>query len=144
MKLRSRYQNVALSQKTDQTEFQHKYSQSADPAFQTSWEKFSHERMTINDHGIHVNPVVFHLPGTVGHLMGAVEHSHQRFLVVDAGQHNDHRCVGDDQIQVVFGEVKVDCLKLKGNNHPSGPKTHIFILKKQQHIFTPLNLTFEK
>lgn len=81
----------------------------------------------LNDHGLHVNPVVFYLPRTVGHLMGAVEHPHQRFLVVDAGQHNDHRCVVNDQIQVVFGEVKVDCLKSQGENHPSGPKTQFLI-----------------
>lgn len=53
------------------------------------------------------------LPGTVGHLMGAVEHPNQGFLVIDARQHNDHRCVVNDQIQVVFGEVEVDCLKSK-------------------------------
>lgn len=55
-------------------------------------------------------PHVF-LPGTVGHLVGTVEHPHQGLLVIDARQHNDHRCVVDDEIQVVFGEVKVDGLK---------------------------------
>lgn len=51
------------------------------------------------------------LPDTVAHLMGTVEHPHQGFLIIDARQHDDHRCVGNDQIQVVFGEVEVDCLK---------------------------------
>lgn len=45
--------------------------------------------------------------------MGTVEHAHQRLLVIDAGEHYDHRRVGNDQIQVAFGEVKVDCLKSK-------------------------------
>lgn len=40
--------------------------------------------------------------------MGAVEHAHQCLLVVDAREHDDNRSVGDDQIQVVLGEVKVD------------------------------------
>lgn len=47
-------------------------------------------------------------PASVGHLMGAVEHAHQCLLVVDARKHDDNGRVGDDQIQVVLGEVKVD------------------------------------
>lgn len=43
--------------------------------------------------------------------MGAVVHAHQRLLVIDAGEHQDHRRVGHDQVQVVLGEVKVDDLK---------------------------------
>lgn len=43
--------------------------------------------------------------------MGAVVHAHQRLLVIDAGQHQDHRRVGDNQVQVVLGKIKVDCLK---------------------------------
>lgn len=43
--------------------------------------------------------------------MGTVEHAHQCLLIVDARQHYDDRRVGDDQIQVVLGEVKVDRLK---------------------------------
>lgn len=45
--------------------------------------------------------------------MGAVVHSHQSLLVIDARQRYDNRRVGDDQIQVAFGEVKVDRLKAK-------------------------------
>ena len=52
-------------------------------------------------------------PCAVGHLMGAVEHAHQCLLVINARQSYDNRRVGDDQIQVVLGEVKVDCLKSK-------------------------------
>lgn len=43
--------------------------------------------------------------------MSTVEHAHQRLLFIDAREHYDDRCVGDDQVQVVFGEVKVDRLK---------------------------------
>lgn len=50
-------------------------------------------------------------PRAVGHLMGAVVHAHQRLLVIDAGQHQDHTRVGNNQVQVVLGEVKVDRLK---------------------------------
>lgn len=45
--------------------------------------------------------------------MGAVVHAHQHLLVIDAGEHQDHRRVGNDQVQVVFGEVEVDCLESK-------------------------------
>lgn len=70
----------------------------------------------------HSPPLVFS-PGTVGHLMGTVEHPHQRFLVIDAGQHNDHRGVVGDQIQVVFGQVEVDGLKSKHAALLSGPNS---------------------
>lgn len=52
-------------------------------------------------------------PRAVSHLMGTVEHAHQRLLVVDAREHQDHRRVGNDQVQVVFCEVEVDCLQSK-------------------------------
>lgn len=69
-------------------------------------QKFSHAwRMRLNIHCFS--------PGAIGHLMGTVEHPHQHFLVIDARQHNDHRGVVGDQIQVVFGEVEVDGLKSK-------------------------------
>lgn len=43
--------------------------------------------------------------------MGTVEHSHQGLLIIDARERDDNGGVRDDQIQVVFGEVKVGCLK---------------------------------
>lgn len=44
--------------------------------------------------------------------MSTVEHAHQSLLVIDARERYDNRGVGDDQIQVVLGEVKVDGLKM--------------------------------
>ena len=55
----------------------------------------------------------FFSPGAVRHLVGTVVHPHQRFLVINARQHYDHRHVGNDQIQVAAGEAKVDGLKSK-------------------------------
>lgn len=52
-------------------------------------------------------------PAPVAHLMGTVEHPHQRLLVIDARERYDNRRIGDDQIQVALGEVKVDRLKSK-------------------------------
>lgn len=108
-------------------------------------EKFSHAwRMRLNTQCFS--------PGAIGHLMGAVEHPHQHFLVIDARQHNDHRGVDGDQIQVVFGEVEVDGLKSKWATPLSGPKTASIcvptIMEPEQqklfHFFVPppLNLTF--
>ena len=51
------------------------------------------------------------LPASIGHLVGTVEHPHQSLLVVDAREHYDNWRVGDDQIQVLLGEVKVVRLK---------------------------------
>lgn len=56
------------------------------------------------------------LPSSVGHLVGAVVHAHQRLLVINAGKHDDDGGVGDDQVQVALGEVKVDGLKATVNN----------------------------
>lgn len=69
------------------------------------------------------SPTHIFSPGTVGHLMGTVEHPHQRFLVINARQHNDHRGVVGDQIQVVFGQVEVDGLKSKHAALLSGPNS---------------------
>lgn len=55
-------------------------------------------------------------PRAVSHLMGTVVHAHQRLLVIDARQHQDDRRVGDNQVQVVLGEVKVDRLKSEYSN----------------------------
>lgn len=80
--------------------------------------------------------------------MGTVEHPHQHFLVIDARQHNDHRGVVGDQIQVVFGEVKVDGLKSKWATPLSASICVPTIMEPQQqklfHVFVPppLNLTF--
>lgn len=52
-------------------------------------------------------------PAPIGHLMGTVVHAHQCPLVIDARDQYDNGHVSDDEIQVVFGEVKVDCLKSK-------------------------------
>lgn len=51
------------------------------------------------------------LPAAVGHLMSTVEHSHQGFLVVNARKSDDDGSVGSDQVQVAFGEVKINGLK---------------------------------
>lgn len=56
--------------------------------------------------GIHLFP-----PASIRHLVGTVEHSHQGLLIIDARERDDNGRVRDDQIQVVFGEVKVGCLK---------------------------------
>lgn len=55
----------------------------------------------------------FHVfsPAPIGHLMSTVEHAHQSLLVINARERYEDRGVGDDQIQVAFGEVKVDGLK---------------------------------
>lgn len=47
-------------------------------------------------------------PAPIGHLMGTVEHAHQCLLVIDARERYNNGRVGGDQVQVVFGEVKVD------------------------------------
>lgn len=60
--------------------------------------------------------------------MGTVEHPHQRFLVVDARQQNDHRGVVGDQIQVVFGQVEVDGLKSKPAALLTGPNASIRVV----------------
>ena len=59
--------------------------------------------------------MVVSLPSAVGHLIGTVVHAHQRLLVVQAREHDDDRGVGDDQVQVVLGEAKVDGLKTTRN-----------------------------
>lgn len=48
--------------------------------------------------------------------MSAVEHAHQGLLVINARQYDDNRGVGDDQVQVALGEVKVDDLKPEHQN----------------------------
>ena len=49
--------------------------------------------------------------------MGTIEHSHQSLLVIDSSERDDNRRVGDDQVQVVFGEIEVKSLKLKCQDH---------------------------
>lgn len=52
--------------------------------------------------------------------MGTVVHAHQHLLVIDAGQHQDHRRVGNNQVQVVLGKVKVDSLESEVKKSASG------------------------
>lgn len=54
---------------------------------------------------------IFSPPASIRHLVGTVEHAHQGLLIIDARERDDNGRVRDDQIQVVFGEVKVGCLK---------------------------------
>lgn len=51
------------------------------------------------------------LPVSIAHLICTVVHSHDGFFVIDAGQHEYDWCIGDNKIQVVLGEVKIDRLK---------------------------------
>jgi len=51
------------------------------------------------------------LPAPIGQLICTVVHSHNQLLVIDAGQHENDWGVGDDEIQVVLGEVSIYGLK---------------------------------